>query len=512
MSRRCLCIVLLALLGATAAPLESQTSSVENDAQAYTQLVLQHDRLILKNNMKRKMSEAEFAEMARLRAELQKINAKYAAGGPSRSLGTAFEKRRKELSLTVVAAAVRRWVAEEFPEPAQVAAAFSKDLERAAAMRVLAEKLNEKVGQPPSSEVGAKVRRYQEAWARINPKSRDDYTARLSAIDALVRSNQFQFDVLNRFVPLYAVEADNAVRKDQYVGGVATSKARVRSASIAVALVIVSLPLIYLFLTSRKSRQTMVRNPDEAYPFQLPKSLQWVKLFRKRLFVEYAGGKITGKDRREEKRTWTTTTPGQTREVGPWTFKDPDSTHTSTQTIVYYKYTFETPDGGSRWLEFVGSPSHLEIGTLFGIVVCGDDVLLYYDHTNDRMGRGNDLDSALAMPAAFLFWLAGMAVAVAGFTAVRKYLVDPGPLAHDSVYESIAGMLIFFTAPLLAIYIGILRSSVRKTRDGKFEKTWVPRFQKFLEDLSPLLKRHFGKGDHARVRLEKRLEKERSKP
>ncbi len=486
--------------------------AVENAAQEYTRLVLRHDRLVLKNNMGRKMSKAELDDMRRLRAELEKVKASYSqAGGASRSVAAAFEKRRQELSASVVVPAVRRWVAEEFPEPAQVAAAFSKDLERAAAMQILARQLEEKAGQPPTSEVREKVRRYQSAWVQINPKSRDDYTARLSAIDALVRSNRFQFDVLNKFVPLYAVEADNAVRKDQYVGGVAAAKASVRAASTAVALVILALPLVYLFLGSRRFRQTMVRNSDESSPFQLPKSLQWIKVIRKRFFVEYAGGRITFKDRREEKRTWTTTTPGQTREVGPWTFKEPDTMHTSTQTIVYYKYTFETPDGGSRSEEFVEKPSHLEVGTLFGIVVCGDDVVLYYDHTNDRLGRGNDLDHALSMPPAFVFWLAGMAVAVAGFTAVRKFLVDPGPLAHHSVYESIAGMLIFFTAPLLAIYVVILRSLVRKTRDRQFEKTWVPRFQKFLEDLSPLLKRRFGGDERARVRLEKRLEHERSK-
>jgi hypothetical protein len=98
-------------------------------------------------------------------------------------------------------------VVDVFPEPAAVGAAYTNDLESAAAMQVLARTLEDKIGKPPTANASPKISRYQAAWLKINPQSRAHYTSRLDTIDKLRRSKQFTVNVLQRFVPVYAIEA-----------------------------------------------------------------------------------------------------------------------------------------------------------------------------------------------------------------------------------------------------------------------------------------------------------------
>jgi hypothetical protein len=114
------------------------------------------------------------------------------------------------------------------------------------------------------------------------------------------------------------------------------------------------------------------------------------------------------------------------------------------------------------------------------------------------------------MPPGGLFWLAGMAVATAGSMLIHRTLVT-GVLEGVSPYENLVGMTVFFTAVLFAIYIDVLRAKVRKMRARKFLNIWLPKFRKFMEDVTPPLKHHFGGEDRQRVRLERRREEHGSK-
>ncbi len=502
-------VVALACTAATT-HLPAQTGSVEDDAQEFTRLVLRHDRLVLKNNMDRTMSPAELAEMGRLRAALEKIKTAYTSGA-LRSSSAAYQKRVKELSVEVVAPAVKRWVAEEFPEPKAVAAVYTDELQCSAAMQVLHRVLNEKAGQPPNADVTAKLRRYETAWMKINAHSRSDYSERLTAIEKSMWNKKFQFEVLAKFVPLYSVEAGNAAGKIQFDTDLATAKARVRSASYSLALLILALPLIYLFLGQRSAHHGMPRNPDETYPLQLPRSLETVDVFRKRIEVEFVCGKVTDKSTIVETTKWTRFTQGQTRQSGPWTFKDPDTFSTHTSTTTYYKYSLETPDGGTKTLQTVWRPTDLEIGQLFSMVMSRNHVLMYHNHTKgDRAWEGDGLSEVLSMPPGFLFWVASMTVAVAGSLAIQRMLVT-GVLLGESAYETVVGMTAFATAPLAGIYIAFLRSKIRSIRERQFLKTWAPKFQTFMESATPAMTKRFSGDERARARLERRLEQQRAK-
>src|SRR3974377_1067195 len=118
-------------LAASGAAVPPPPPSVEADARAYTQIVLRHDQLLFRSNLRR-ITPDEEAEMPRLRAAGEAIKAKYGPGRAPREVAVAFTRRIHELSREVIAPATRRWVVDAFPEPEVVAAAYPVDLEAAA--------------------------------------------------------------------------------------------------------------------------------------------------------------------------------------------------------------------------------------------------------------------------------------------------------------------------------------------------------------------------------------------
>jgi len=487
------------------ATLNAQTDSVEADAQNYTQLVMSHDQLVLKYNMKR-ISKAEIAELDRLKLKLDEARARYALDRVSRSVAAEYDKRVKELSVEVVAPAVKQWVADAFPEPKAVASVYPDELKRVAAMQVLATTLTGKLGQAqPAVE---KVGRYEEAWTALNPSSRDDYSTRLNTIEQLMRNNPFKLEVLARFVPLYADEAEAAVGNDRHLGDIIDTKARVRYANIAVSLIILSLPVLVLIVGQRNDKRTMPPNPDRDYPFRLPASLETVAVWRNRYRVEFDCGRVEYKDVKKEVITETRSTEGQTHQYGPWTFKDADSFSKSTRVEYHYSYSLITPDGRTTRLQ---NWFPIEAGQLFSMVSSGNHVLVGYNHTTESFtSREQSIRKVNAFPG-FLLWAASMIVAAGGFLSVQHLLITE-ELAQESLYRTMGQMLIFFTVPLAAIYVVIFRGFVQRIRRRQFEKTWDPQFRAFMLGLTEQVKHACGREERAQARLDKRMEQRGLKP
>jgi hypothetical protein len=504
------CCLALFALAFIATPLAAQTDSVEQDAQEYTRLAMRHDQLLLKLNMKR-ISDAELGEMDRLKANGEQIKAKYAAGRVSAPIAAAFAKRLKELSDEIIAPARKGWVVDAFPEPTAVAAAISDELRRAAAMRVLTRMLAEKV-QPPIPASAAKIERYQAAWMNINPKSRADYAARLDTIDSLSWNKQFTFDVLNMFVPVYAVEAGNVLRKDRYETGMAEAKAQVWSASLTVVLTILALPLFYLWRGEGRARKSR-SSGGEVQPFQLPAALERVNVWRKSYALDFVCGRLSDKidktvtvNEREYRDTDSIRTGDGMKyySVTP-TFRD--VTYTKT---LYCEYHLEHPDGHTATLYFPRDPGHAAVGQIYSALCGGSNILLCHDHSTGKFFQIFDGIRAANRMGGVLLWFASMTVAIAGFLAVQHFLVA-GTLADDVFMGGAIWTMILLTAPLAAIYIGIIKRVVQGVRMRQFHATWEPRLRQFMQEQTPGLMHHFGADERARVRLEKRLEHQRSK-
>ncbi len=235
----------IAAFGLGPALAESASEVVEQDAQEYARLATRHDQLLLKLNLKR-ASPQEEKEMDALAAQGAAIKSKYAPGGPMSKQAPAFEKRLKELSEQVIQPGIKAAVADAFPGVDEVRAAYPDPAHGIAALQILEQMLADKVGQPLLPAAKAKIESYHGAMTSLNPRSSSDYTSVLNATDALRRGSEFQFEVLDRFVPVYAGEAGSALNKDRYEARAGAEEQQIYRVYALVFLIVLALPIVYL--------------------------------------------------------------------------------------------------------------------------------------------------------------------------------------------------------------------------------------------------------------------------
>ena len=479
---RCLLLatVTTSVPGATAAPLPG---AVEADAQEYTRLAMRHDQLLLKANL-RQISPAEQEEMRRLGASGEAIKARYAPGRVAPALAAGFSKRLQELSREVIAPARKKWVVDAFPEPDAVAAAFPDDLEQAAAMQVLARTLTDKLGQPPIPEQAAKIARYQAAWARINPHARADYGARLDRIDGLRRSKQFTVQVLERFLPVYATEAGNALRKERFETATVSDVERYLSAVLAMVGLLTALPLLFLTVGEGRRRRETAAGTGGVKPFHLPPELEEVRVFRKRYPVTFRAGKVTGVSTSKTKEEVSTYVPGDGTP-----FKAPEYrkvTHTHTET----RFTLEGTDGYKTELTLQPLDFPPEEGELYSILLSRKILVICHNHSADFFHpREEGIRDANRMRG-FPLWLCCLAVSAVGFLAIDHFL-NLGTAAESAYRSANLRAMIVLTVPVTGLYIGLLKLAMRLIRVRQFNAHWTPRFRQFMEAQTQPLQAHF---------------------
>jgi len=477
---RCMLVagIALAASGAAATP---PPPAVEADAQAYTQIVLRHDQLLFRSSLRRITPEEE-AEMPRLRAAGEAIKAKYGPGRAPREAAVAFTRRIHELSREVIAPAARRWVVDAFPEPEAVTAAYPVDLDQAAAMQILARTLAEKVGQPPIAEATAKIDRYRAAWARINPQSRPDHATRLDWIDGLRRSKQFVVEVLERFVPIYAPDAGNALRRERRELAMSDDAERYRTTIVAVVAVLLALPFLSLLVgEGRLGRARSGGGPPR--PFELPPELGEVRVFRRRFPVAYRAGEVTRVAIKEYKQE---ISRSESRAPGFVPARFTRYIRTETE----YHLTLTGPDGVETGLTLAIPDLPPREGELYSVLLSGRTIVLTHNHSSATFHpRDDGIRDACRMR--FLpLWLAGLAVEVVGFLGVARLSLsgaggDPG-LATGSLWT-----MTLMTAPLFALYLGVLKLVVQAIRVRQFRSRWQPRFAEFMREQTAPLDRCF---------------------
>lgn len=462
----------LLLLLASSSPVAADLGTVERDAQEVTRLALRHDQLLLKLNMRR-ITAAEQQEMERARADLDAIKARYAPGRVSGPVATAFSSRLRELSRDVVVPGIKLAVVEAFPEPDAVSAAFPTEPERAAAMQVLALTLGQKIGQPTIPAAAAKIARYHSAAAALNPRSRPDYTARLDAIDALRRSKKFAAEVLERFVPVYAVEAENAFRKQTYETALTSATERYRTGVAVVILMLTALPLLPLIVGQGRFQRRPVGIGGPS-PLKLPPALERIHVFRKRSWLDFRYGTITDSS------------------VSAVTYQDNrliPGGGSSERTLVTTRCTLSSPDGTVTSLTFHSEdldrpPAR---GDLYSVLLMGKHAPLAYNHTRkDFAERSAEIRKALRFGAVPL-WLLSFAFAFVAFLVVERFFVTGtslnGPLEGANLRQ-----MIVVTPIASGIWIFVLRTPVEWIRQAQFPRR-VPPLSKFLEEQTAPLAR-----------------------
>jgi hypothetical protein len=454
---------------------------VEADAQAYTQLVLRHDALLFKDEMGR-ATNAEREEMARLRAEGALIQKKYASGG---GRAAEYQKRVKELSLTVVAAARREWVTAALPEAEMIVAGFGSDAERYAALRTLLSLLEFR-GDPASAAGSAKRQGYRQAMDRISPPASFDaklFSERLR----LEESRQFRYDVIHRFIPPLDADAERKLKEEQYANLVVESR-RIFWGSVAGLVgVTLGIPVLFVMFGQRPWWRRGPLNPDPT--FQLPRELSRIRVLWQAYDVNFDCGKITDRQQYTATYTWTTRTPGRRYEIGDTVYQEETVTHhkREQERVVY---TLTTTDGRTLQRDYPVWELEATAGDIVSVIEHGDRTLMSCNHST---GKEFSHFSGMADVHGFrggVLWLFAFAICLAGMFAIDKLLV-PRLTLDNPMLRTVLGAWALLAGLVAAIEIAIIKSMVVKARDRHFDAKWEPKLRAFMAAKTSTLRQHY---------------------
>jgi len=427
---------------------------VEADAQAYTRLVVRHDSLLFREEM-RQITPAEQSEMAGIPARGAEIARKYAPGEAMNAQAAAYQQRVKELSETVVAAARRDWITQAFPSAAAIIAAYSTDAERLASLQLLLDLLEYRVipAPPPTVE---KKNSYRREIARISPPAKFDATL-FAATRRLGQSKQFRLDVLNKFVPAYAADAARVLEEEQVQTEISGNLFMFWAALGGTLFAVLAAPLVFLVRGQHAHVEAGYLNPNEA--FQLPPALTDATLFRRTCGLSFDCGRIR--------------------------FRDGEI------------HTFETPDGRAMkmLMEVVG----LDPGDIVSVVARGSDTLIYYSHSRgERFVSPSTMHQLIVLPVDLLFWFS-YGLLSASFAAIF-YFVYPLVKEVNPLLSAALGAWGVFMFLVLYYYIGFMHVFVKKIRTRQLYK-WIPTLEAFIAERAPLVRQSCAtRGDALRKR------------
>ena len=430
-------------IGVAPARAAGAADTVEQDAQAYSRLAMRHDILLLKLNLKRATPQEE-QEMDSIRAEGAAIKSKYAPGGSMASQAAAFEKRLKELSEQVVQPGIKAAVADAFPSVDEIVAAYPDPAHSIAALRILEQMMLEKVGKPSPSAATAKLDAYHAAITKL-----DVHSDVRGASEKLERSREFQFEVLDRFVPIYAGDAGFAVSKERYEARAGAEEQQIYRAYALVFLIVLALPLLYL-LRGQRAGAGAKPGKDDAYPFQLPPQLRRLSGFRATYFPRFDCGVVTDKRELRETTEYTTETQDRTLAGQIQIFGTP-KVSTWSSTTVRNKYVLRAPDDRIIRREYLSGVADAEIGQVVSSVDMGGWVVAWQNHSLDTRGAiADNIEHLNRMPSRLL-WVASVVVAFIGLWSVQRFLVEAGTHADDWRFAYMVGSLTLLAAIVSAV-------------------------------------------------------------
>lgn len=473
----------------------AQVKAVEDDAQTYTRLVLQHDELVFKESMQ-KISASERTQMPALSGQGAEIKKKYAAGGLSVARSAEFQKRLTELSQEIVQPAVKRWTTDAFPEPATVATDFSPETKRAAALIYLGGLLGERVAAPQPDATREKIARYQGALVAINPAYRDRFAAKAKDVYALAQNAEFHLEVIKKYLPAYLATAHAEVAQAKHRAEAekqaAEAKALVIRTNIGLMLIglgLFALPLLLILKGDSGPRLKPEQVAGEAVP--LPPALRRISVFRKDYDVSCESGILYDREVWTETNVSTTTSGGGSYVAGGMVHSQPVSTSTHVSTTVYHRYWLRTLDGRETWRRFSDDVFQASKGQVVSTVDWGTGVLLAFNHHTGQLAT---LKRSLAAPnrlSGRKLWFINLGAWGVGFLALGFSLTGSLFPRASAFWSDLPMAGTIMVAIGSAIYIGILKIIVQTTRNAQFNRKYVPEFRRLLQESTPELLKRF---------------------
>jgi hypothetical protein len=479
----------------------AEKQAVEDDAHAYLNFVMLHDRLVVKESVQGP-DEADKKQMAEYLRQGLEVRNKYAKGAPLAAHTNELGARIQQLDKELVVPAAKEWLAEALPSPDQVLAAYDDVEKRAGALRFMDRVLRDNVAAPWPDTVSRKSAAYVAAVDKIDPPNGPQHSVVARRADELVKDPEFRIDAAKKLLGFYGVpyvQSGQAEIKDRQARA-EWNQIGFKSNFIFLAVLLV--PVVFLLIG--QSSKTSARSGDGG-AFDLPEPLRVVKVFRKKYRVDFDSGRIYDKEVWTETTTTTTTTAGSTTYSGGIAMAStPASTTTTSSTTVYHRYWIRTPDGREVWRKFSDKVFLATNDQIISTLDFKSAVLVAYNHTTDDfVPLRSGFNAANRLPGRWL-WLASCAVGSAGFFLLKPPGGDPNyinPEGHPWNHVVSAGITGVVIGSLINVVL--FKIVVQFIRNRQFKKQYVPRLAGFLKELSPGLVRHYGDQTLTRGTIEK---------
>jgi len=467
----------------------ASAKGVDEDAEEYTRLMLRHDELVYRNNMK-KATEAEKSEMAQLLSQSEDIKKKYARGGASQAQAAQFETRTKELAAEKIAPAKQEWITASFPNAGQILAGFSSDAQRLAALRLIDTLLYEQAGQPQSPATAAKITGYREEMKKLDPEhDSSKHLALQDDVYKLMHASSFQYEVMNKFAPAFANAPRQAMKQEQNREQRREVGLNTNLSILATGLVMFALPLIYLIRGERQLQHRRKEAPNPQDAFQLPEKLRIVRVFRKMVALKFECGQIY--DHKEIQIRTVTKVYNSADAID--SYGNVTSLHLRGSTLVggteiKHIYSVRTPDGSKVDREFFNNSFPADKGDIISIIDFGHEVVMALNNS-----RGEFVSFSLVaahvvmMMRGWVLLVVSIAIAIAGAVLTVSLLPESEDLMASRALFAIPVVL----GVLSAGYLLVLTKAVTVMRKAQFRSQWLPKYMDFMKGLTPQLERFY---------------------
>jgi hypothetical protein len=321
---------------------------------------------------------------------------------------------------------------------------------------------------------------------RISPPA--SFDAKL--FDAKMRlqeSQKFRFDVINRFVPPFAADAERKLRVEEQETSLARGKRLFWGSVAAVWGVTLLFPVVFVLVGQRKWFRWRPRHSDP--DFQLPAELSDVRVLWRTYQLNFDFGRVRSREPYTSIRTWTTRTPGRTYTIGNTTYQEEEVTQHESRT-ERVAYTITTSDGRDLERDYLAFELQALEGQTVSLVECGQTTMISCNHSSGRLFSHTSAVSKVHGFNGTMMWLVLTALSVAGFWSIHRLLM-PHLTLDNPLLGTALGPWQLLLGFVLAIEIAVLKSFVVNARDRRFYDKWEPRLLKFMNERTTILRKHY---------------------
>ncbi len=423
-------------------------------------------------------------------AAVQMLRAKHVPP-QSAELRPTFDQRVESLYQLRLPERRNGWFGEVFPEAPALAAQFSGDSEKTAALELATRRLSESTTGVRPYAVQAKLESYQAE--RRNLKM--DFTE----VSRLTQDKAFEARVFDKSLPAYAARMRHLDAGEKLAAKIEAQRRRANQMINLLTVVVLALGLWFPVHLMRRQKFRWKRQSQADWEKQmtttpLPEELWWIEVPGFRYPVGLFSGRVYDKEVWTETTTTTTTTSHGGGGTGAYYTPPTYSTSVHTSTTVYHRYWLITTEGKQTWHKYSDNEVMATVGQKLSTIWSDNYwVLVAYNHATGEASFPKWWTKTMHTPPYWRTVALTTLLCSAVIGAGTAFLVTTAgfPLDDLSPHVDLATKVVTGVLPLffilLLIYVSIVSAVMTARRQSHFQKTVAPRYVAFLKNYDPTI-------------------------